>query len=115
MATITRGTATAVPANNPGDRAPEEPAGGREGKPPRKGRRIDWKGATRERTVRCRFRIAGDGGRRNPTGRDSEEGLPGARTAGDDVALLAAVRRGTSEGSARRGSMPARSGVVAAP
>ena len=114
MATITRGTATAVPANRPGVSPAGEPAGVMDGKTPRKERPMDSKGTARVRRVRRRLRIAGDGGRRSPVGRELAVGPLEARVAEDGEAVAVAARIGTTEGSARRSSIPVRSSVVAA-
>src|SRR3990172_10384459 len=104
MATITRGTATAVPANRPGVSPAGAPAGMRDGKAPRNVRPMESKGTARVRKVRRRLGIAGDGGRRSPVGRDLATGPLEARVAGEGDAVALAARTGTTEGSARRGS-----------
>src|SRR3989304_6068309 len=98
MATITRGTATAVPANKPGDRPAGAPAGVRDGKTPRNERPIDSKGTARVPNVRRKLRIAGDGGRRSPVGRELAAGPLDPRGAGDGGGGAGAGRTGRAGG-----------------
>src|SRR3972149_9715664 len=106
MATITRGTATAVPANKPGERPAGAPAGVRDGKTPRNERPMDSKGTARVRNVRRRLRIAGDGGRRSPVGRELAAGPLDPPVAGGGDAVAVAARTGAGAGRGGRGRSP---------